>query len=161
MVNLFVHASNPDKYRGTRIVAEMQVLQKDLEDGRSFIYVDLRPMPSATVPTHKLEVMSGPPGVWSKHECVAFPTPLPLQGEVIISPLGPDGKKIGVAESTTPAEKKKSPTGDTQLDRLLADGWQIGHEDVTKIVLWKANVGERRMMIHHRPKPKGRNGSKR
>jgi hypothetical protein len=53
----------------------------------------------------------------------------------------------------TQQETPKNPsTGDSQLDRLLAVGWEIDSQDQTKVNLFKIKSGVRKTMVHCRPK---------
>ena len=89
VINFFVHDDNPAQHCGKTITASAQVFRKEHADGRSFLYVDLRP---TTAPaTHRLTVMDAIPGVtgWAPAATV-FLTPTPLQGAVVI--VGRDEK---------------------------------------------------------------------
>ncbi len=86
-VNIFVHTDN-ERLAGTTITAQAEIIRKDLGDGRSFLYIDLKPV---DVPaTHRLIVepklnLSIPPSE------VVFQaqTPQPLEGIVVIAPAKP------------------------------------------------------------------------
>lgn len=136
-VHFYVRSDDPTQHCGKTITAEVEVMCKDLADGRSYLYVDLRP--TTERPTHRLIVeprlnLSVPQG----QTLFQFQTPAPLEGIVVI------------AKPKSPEQPKKVSTGDTQLDRLLADGWQIRHEEPSRVHLVK---GER-TLIHPRPKKK-------
>lgn len=83
VVNLFVHDDNPTQHCGKVITASVQVFCKEYADGRTFLYVDLRPMTKPA--THRLTVMDAIPGVtsWAPTATVLL-TPAPLQGAVVI-----------------------------------------------------------------------------
>src|SRR3989344_2151247 len=44
VVNFFVHDDNPTQHCGKTITASVQVFRKEHADGRSFLYVDLKPI---------------------------------------------------------------------------------------------------------------------
>lgn len=126
LVNFFVHDSTPAQYKGKTIVAEAEVIFKKFADGRSFIHVDLRPTNGN--PTHMLDLVYK--HLKSSPEKLVFKTPHPLKGAFEISQI---------------------LTGDGQLDRLIAQGWKVQHEDATTVYLTKGD----RQLNHIKPK-KGR-----
>jgi hypothetical protein len=140
MVNLFIHTDTPDAYAGKTIHANLKIHQKDYEDGRSFINIDLEPVEGP--PTKRL-LIEDRTRLSAPDDSVVFDTPAPLLARIIIAP--PQLKKA------EPANAKIS-TGDTQLDRYLRDGWVISHQDEKTVNLTK---GER-SFTHHKPKSKGK-----
>ncbi len=146
-VNFFVHTSD-DALRGKTITASATVLKKTLEDGRQYLYVDLVPVAEDTPATHRLAVMNKNDGSWSGDGYLTFETPAPLSGLIIFTP--PE-VKIVVRGSIVPMPKKTT-SGDSQLDRLLADGWQIESENAQTVKLFKMKGDKTKTMVHHRPK---------
>jgi len=139
-VNVFVHNAT-DTMIGKRITASAELWKKTLEDGRSYLYVDLRPSSESKDPTHRMVVVSGP-----TTEESAFKTPAPLVGYVLF--MAPDAK---IVEHTPPARKDSK---DPQLDRLTSAGWKIAREDATTVSLTKGDGVQQKTMTHHRPKNK-------
>lgn len=89
-VNIFVHGTEPARFRGTRVTAEVKVLKKTLADGRSFLHVNLLPVPvqeDTVSRTHRLAVMSES-DVILEEGFVSFKTPDPLEGMIVLAPLG-------------------------------------------------------------------------
>ena len=155
---------NPQQYLNKRIVAEAEVWMKELVDGRSFLYVDLYPQAEETRPTRQIVVTADRlPANCRDRGFDIFEVLAPLRGAIIVAPAG---EKIDLMEPRWAPPPKQAKgvttpsTGDHQLARLLADGWVIGHEDVTTVVLHKGEGGEWRTLVHHRSKSKGPNGSK-
>ena len=83
VVNFFVHSQKPTLYCGKTFTASVEVFCKKHADGRSFLYVDLKPTTAQA--THRLTVMDAIPGVtsWAPFATVLL-TPAPLQGAVVI-----------------------------------------------------------------------------
>lgn len=152
IVNCFLLGGNLEEYRGRKIHAAVEVRRKDLADGRSFLYLDFHPVARDKPITHRLAVMSGPADTSGRG--VVFPTPAPIVGYVIIT--SPEEKIVPPVKVVTAPVQKPASTGDSQLDRLLAAGWQISQEGTNeKIVhLYKANGGTTKTMVHYRPKKK-------
>ncbi|MDO8566615.1 MAG: hypothetical protein Q7R58_00490 [bacterium] len=94
VVNYFVHDDEPLKFYGKKIIADVEIWQKTLADGRAFLYVDLRPQQSTdTPPTHRLVVMSvKKEDLQLQDDFVAFETPAPLVGTIVVVPI--DSKVI-------------------------------------------------------------------
>lgn len=87
-VNIFVHGTEPARFRGTRVTAKVRVLKKTLADGRSFLHINLLPVQEDTVSrTHRLAVMSES-DVILEEGFVSFKTPDPLEGMIVLAPLG-------------------------------------------------------------------------
>lgn len=142
VINLYVHDAN-DSMIGRSIIANVELWRKMLTDGRSFLYIDLRPALGAREFTHQMLVKDG-----MTLNKAAFNTPGPLQGYVLFTASQP--------KDTAKKPAKPASTGDAQLDRLLAAGWQI---DVTRtnnvtVFLYKGEGQSARHMTHHRPKKK-------
>ncbi|OGC86573.1 hypothetical protein A3D70_00855 [Candidatus Adlerbacteria bacterium RIFCSPHIGHO2_02_FULL_54_18] len=85
MVNFFVHDDSPTQYCGKIVTASMQVFRKEHADGRTFLYVDLRPIAKSA--THRLVVEPGL--VYTLRDAVVYHTPAPLQGSIIITKIKP------------------------------------------------------------------------
>ena len=89
VVNLFVHDENPTLFLGKKIVADAEVWQKELKDGRKYLYVDLRPVAAGTKPTHRLVVMSvKKEELQLQDDFITFQTPEPLVGTIVVAPVG-------------------------------------------------------------------------
>jgi hypothetical protein len=158
VVNCFVH-TNDTSFLGKKITAEIAVMRKTLVDGRTYLYIDLRPVERTTIITHRLAIVANEPGMWSGNDWVMFETPSPLRGAIILS--APDAKivpnsPINQTRRVAKPPRETSASGDPQLDRLLADGWEIASDHGTAVVLSKMKKGERRTMTHHRPKKNGK-----
>lgn len=150
-VNFFVHTSD-SALLGKTITASASVLKKTFEDGREYLYVDLVPVTDMPV-THRLAVMNDVDGSWDNDDHLIFRTPEPLSGVIIFAP--PDAKVIPAGEIVqmpAPVPARASATGDSQLDRLLADGWAIDSEDSLQVILFRMKGDLRKTMIHYRPK---------
>ncbi len=174
LINIFLHTSEPETYRGNRITAAIEVWQKSFEDGRAFLFIDLHPVADDVTITHKLQITFGRPGVWSNN-LVVFKTPLPQKGAVILSPLsavatspkleakplpaieGADestGVTLALASGASATEAKVVYPRDPQLKRLLGEGWEIEKEDDQTVNLFKMKYGKRREITHQRAKKK-------
>lgn len=157
-VNFFVH-TNDSALRGKTITVSASVLKKTLEDGREYLYIDLTPVSNDTPITHRLAVMNNIEGSWDSEDYLIFETPEPLDGIIIFAPPGakmvPGSTVVQMQQRTQTAEPKapkKPSTGDSQLDRLLADGWEIDSQSHAKVNLFKMKGDQRKSMVHHRPK---------
>lgn len=148
-VNLFVHAPS-DSMFGQSVTAKATVLKKTLEDGREFLYVDLQPVAAHTQVTHRLAVLSNNVGYCSSGDHLVFETPEPLSGLVIFVP--PDAKVVTTESSAPLPVKALSTSKDSQLDRLLSNGWIIDSETPAQVNLSKMKGDQRKTMIHHRPR---------
>lgn len=84
-VNIFVHGTEPARFRGMRVTAKVSVLKKTLEDGRRFLHINLLPVDEPR--THRLAVMSES-DVILEEGFVSFKTPDPLEGKIVLAPLG-------------------------------------------------------------------------
>lgn len=141
-VNLFVHTDDMS-LRGP-IVAGVSVMKKTLSDGREYLYVDLVPVENDVAVTHFLDIVSRGEREPSPDDPV-FETLGHIDGLVILTP--PKAPK-------PPKPRKPKSTGDSQLDRLLNQGWEIDTETPTVVRLFKF-VGETmKTMQHHKPKQK-------
>lgn len=163
-VNFFLHTDD-SALRGKTITAAASVLKKTLEDGREYLYVDLTPVSDDTPITHRLAVMNNVNGSWDGDGHLIFVTPEPLDGIIIFAPPGakvvPEGVVVQMPTQQSrptaePEAPKKPSTGDSQLDRLLADGWEIEWECVSRVNLFKMKGDQRKTMVHYRPKKSGR-----
>lgn len=154
-VNFFVHTSD-SALLGKTITASASVLKKTLEDGREFLYVDLVPVSDDTPITHRLAVMSNIDGSWNSEDHLIFQTPQPLDGIIIFAPPGAKVVPAGtVVQMPAPASAKApSITGDSQLDRLLSNGWAIDSQDSLQVNLFRMKGDVRKTMVHYRPKNK-------
>lgn len=151
VVKCFVHTDDPSCC-GRKIKAEIMVMSKTLADERTYLYVDLRPVMDTVLLTHRLAIMPNEPGMWANYE-LRFETPHPLRGAIILA--APDAKIVPKTGKTAIViEQQKQPkvaaTGDSQLDRLLDDGWQIDRDDGAAVLLSKEKNDGRRTMTHHR-----------
>ena len=91
VVNFFVHGKKPGQLRGKKIVANAEVWQKTLADGRKYLYVNLlHPRPSSeTTPTHRLVTIAvEKKGLKIDGLSIAFETPTPLTGTIVVAPIG-------------------------------------------------------------------------
>ena len=134
VVNIFMHTADVEKYVGREITAKAEVHYKEMADGRAFYHIDLYPTDEPA--SHQL-IVEPRQNTVSPAKATVFKTPSPLQGEIVI-------KTIEASKPTS--------TGDVQLDRLLADRWQISHQDDKAVYLTK---GERQI-THYRPKARGK-----
>ncbi|HEY0010477.1 MAG TPA: hypothetical protein VGB97_01015 [Candidatus Paceibacterota bacterium] len=150
-VKFFVHSGDA-ALRGKTITASASVHRKQLQDDRLYLYVDLHPVDADTPVTHRLAVLPKGPGSWDALDHTKFETPAPINGLVIFAPpeakLVPEGM---VVQLPKPAPARKS-TGDSQLDRLLEAGWEIGSENTTQVLLFHMKGDVRKTMTHYRPK---------
>ncbi len=144
LINFFVRDENPIQHCGRTITAEAEILRKEYADGRSFVYVDLRPAPDKAATLRLIVEQKLNLSVPRNEVLFAAQTTLPLEGIVVIS-----------TRKAAP-KQRISTTGDSQLDRLLADGWVVTAESASEVYLRKGergSLGERKL-IHHRPKKK-------
>lgn len=86
-LNFFLHTSD-HSLRGKTIRAEVVLMEKELEDGRRFFYIDLMPLDDATPATHRLFFANRGdfgtlPGDWPR-----FDTPTPIQASIILASPG-------------------------------------------------------------------------
>ncbi len=161
LVNIFVHGDNLNQYRGDTITAAVQIFLKHFVDGREFLYIDLHPLQAPAVVTHRLAIVSSELDMvqGDYEEQLVFETPAPLRGAIVV---GPPTMKLPSDESKkVPLQlvEKKPVSEDPQLDRLLADGWEIapqevGNEDPSKVFLTKMKNGQPKNLVHNRPKKK-------
>ena len=148
-VNCFIHTDEDDRI-GKTIRAEASVWRKVLEDGRTFLYLDLKPVSWGTPVTHRLVIVESEGfAVPEEGDPIVFETPDPIQG--LIAFVSPDMKLSDPA-----AKKAPAATGDGQLDRLLSTGWAIESEDAKTVTLWRMKGDQRRTMVHQRQKPRGK-----
>jgi len=148
IINVFVHADRPMEYCGKKIRAEIEICLKRFADGRCYHHIDLRPTTEPA--SHKLKILPDV-GMEQKDGLIILPLEQPQTGEVLL---------ISFAKSTKvealPTEQqvpKTSSTGDGQLDRLLAAGWNIeSGGNGREVELFKYKDGKKRTMTHHKPK---------
>lgn len=142
VVNIFVHTDEPATYAGRRIAGEVEVWKKVLADGRSFIYIDIKPVdrvPALCIATHRLIVEQKLDLSVHPNEVVfSVQTPSPLEGIVVIATLKVEKSKV-----------EPQAAKDSQLDRLITDGWQVVHEDESGNVHLAKGT---RSITHHRKK---------
>ncbi|MCX6820199.1 MAG: hypothetical protein NT019_02900 [Candidatus Adlerbacteria bacterium] len=168
ILNFFVHgetAEELERYYGDMVVARAKVWQKDMEDGRKFVYVDLLPTSMHIAATHAIFVLYGfgekakSQIPYAEADWTTFKTPGHLKGAVVLVPLTAMRIDMPALLQAEPAEQKALPapttparqsTGDGQLDRLLAAGWSIASETDNVVNLAK---GEKTMQ-HRKPKKK-------
>lgn len=154
-VNFFV-CTKDTALLGRTITAVASVLKKTLEDGREYLYVDLTPVSNDTPITHRLTVMNNIDGSWNSDDHLIFETPAPLNGIIIFAPPGAKMVPAGtVVQMRAPVPTRlSSTTGDSQLDRLLGDGWTIDSEaeDPARVNLFRMKGDIRKTMVHYRPK---------
>jgi hypothetical protein len=135
VVNLFVHGDDLDALRGKEIVAHVNLFRKCMDDGKSYLYVDL--IPTSGPATHFMRIEGG--------QCKykgAFLAQSPLEGFVHF-------ELINLAS-----------TGDSKLDQYIADGWSIKSEDTNVVYLTKEKDGKTKEMTHYKPKNKKNNKKK-
>lgn len=129
VVNLFVHGDDLKSLRGKEIVAHVNLYRKCMDDGKSYLYVDLIPTNGAA--THLMRIDGGP----SKHKGGFLAKP-PLEGFVHF-------ELVNLAS-----------TGDSKLDQYLMDGWTIKCQDEKTVSLFKTKDGKEKTMVHYKPKNK-------
>jgi hypothetical protein len=150
LINCFVHTDD-ESLRGMTILAEVKVMQKSFADGREYLYLDYIPKNSSNEPTHRLITTDA-----IKYEVVegwqVFKTPQPLRGMIILMP--PDGKlqKAALPAPVSTTRLGNQSTGDSQLDRLITDGWEVESEENGVVNLFKTKKGKRHEMKHLRKK---------
>lgn len=84
LVNIFVKSDRPEQYSGKELSAEVEVIEKFFDDGKSYLLVDL--VPSKAAATHRLIINNGLPLKASEGTSV-FDCPAPLKGQVVIKQL--------------------------------------------------------------------------
>lgn len=138
-VHFYVHGDDTAQYIGRKIIARVRVMTKTYDTGREMIYVDLFPSRvQDPVATHRLAVMRRSKGWLHVPDTEVIDLPMPLQGVIVIA--------LPEAKITVPPDTDV----DTQLIRLLADGWQITKRDHDQVNLAKPgkNGGAVRTMTH-------------
>ncbi len=168
LVNFFVHSEDVSLIN-KKVTAFLEVHRKVFEDGGEFLHIDL--IPTEGVPTHWLQVQKTQ-SVDHPKSMTVIRTPLPLQGEILISlhhnfkpgpvekVLAP--KHVGVNRSSQKQQTASVPvpvkkkilhrTGDAQLDTLLNGGWSIAYDGGTEVHLTKTKMGEIKRHTHYRSK---------
>lgn len=139
MVSFFVHSENPEII-GREITVSVQLMQRTLQDGRKYLYVDLKP--TRDVATLRIMVADSQQKRRIKipEGSLVFDMPAPLAGAVMFLPI--DAK----------IEEAETATVDPQLERLLNEGWEPESQDARTVTLIKMKGGQKKQMIHHRPK---------
>ena len=158
VVNIFVH-SNDLALSGMTIRARVEIREKRLANDRSFLYVDLYPVDMAEAPTHKLVVLSRE---FSRQDhWVVFDTPGSIRGFIaLIEPeekLVPPATKYRDSKVPVVSKQRRAPgstqQSDTQLDRLLGEGWAIASEEGNYVHLEMVGKdGELKKLTHFRKK---------
>jgi hypothetical protein len=150
LINCFVHTDD-ESLRGMTILAEVRVMKKSFADGREYLHLDYIPKSSANEPTHRLITTHA-----SEYEAVegwqVFKTPQPLCGMIILMP--PDGKlqKAALPAPVSTTRLGDQSTGDSQLDRLITDGWTVESDENGVVNLFKIKKGKPYEMKHLRKK---------
>ena len=149
--HILLDGETPD-LRGEYVTAAVSVLKKTMSNGQEALYVDLRPVQDSTPVTHRFGVISRVFDLIPAESWTVFETPKPLRGAIVFTP--PDAKLAQPESQQDTPEKIARPlaSNDPQLDRLLADGWQIKTDEGGKVVLIKLKKGKECEMIHHRRK---------
>ncbi|HYF29473.1 MAG TPA: hypothetical protein VEA36_03875 [Candidatus Paceibacterota bacterium] len=162
-VHCFVHTDD-ESLRGRSLRAQATIMEKVLADGRRYYYVDLLPVQAEVPPTHRLVIT----GCALVEDGLIFATPAPIYGMIMLTapsakliefPRLPGRKPEPKAKARKPEpvrklEAKAAQPKDTQLDRLLSQGWEIKVDWGDRVVLTKLKKGEEVEMTHHRPKKK-------
>ena len=92
-VNFYIHHINPTSLAGKRVRARMSVMQKDLEDDRSYLHIDLVPVKDHEPVTHRLIIESTLAlSVHPKKVLFQVQTPSPLAGIIVVTAAEPDEK---------------------------------------------------------------------
>lgn len=158
VVNIFVHSSDLT-LSGTTIRARAEIREKKLANDRSFLYIDLHLVDKAEVPTHKLVVLSS--DFPRQDHWVVFDTPGSIRGFIaLIAPeekLVPPVAKHRDGKQTIVSKQRRAPGSapqmDTQLERLLSEGWVIAKEEGNYVYLEKTGKdGEPKKLTHFRKK---------
>jgi hypothetical protein len=150
-VNFFVHTNRLHDIIGRTITAEMTLMKKVLDDGRLYYYVDLQLRDRSIEATHRVVVMPPNQPMVPVGDYEQYELPTPLQGCVYIMAAG---AVLVPRQSPTPPQAL-SATGDTQLDRLLSQGWSIDSEEKHFVILKKGDGENARSIKHYRPKKSG------
>lgn len=82
-----------------------------------------------------------------------------MEQSSLLHRTAPDAKIFPNTSQATRVAKparEKGMSEDSQLDRLLADGWEIESEDDNAVHLTKIKKGKQRRLTHHRPKRNGK-----
>ena len=141
LVNMHVH-SDDMSLANTIIRARVELKIKTTENGRQFLMVDFYPVDKSLAPTHKLVVLRD--SFNQQEHWEVFPTP-GMRGFAAL--IEPNEKLI---PPPTKYRDGKAPRTDTQLERLLSEGWAISKDDGTYVTLRRE--GRDTPMTHYRPK---------
>lgn len=142
VVNLFVHSD--EELYGKTITAAAAVMRRVLDDGREYFYIDLLPLAKDTPVTHRLSVVSNEERFGDETDWTMFQTPN-MDGLIIFSP--PEAK-VYTVNNVEPIRPAAPSTGDSQLDRLIQQGWQIEQDYTDQVLLSREKKGEKVTMTH-------------
>ncbi len=132
-MNFFVHGGEKS-LAGSEVRARVEIWEKQFTDGRCFVHVDLHVVDADTLVTHELFVRDA--GLSPSRDWEIFQTKdLPIF--------------IALSEYD---EAAKMAGSDTQLARLLREGWRIAkfHSDSVDLTRNSKN-GTLKSMTHKRP----------
>jgi hypothetical protein len=87
VVFIYIHCTEPGHLRGIRVTGQVEIIEKTLGDGRRFLHVNILSVNLCKPPTHRLAVMSES-DVILEEGFVSFKTPAPLEGMIVLAPLG-------------------------------------------------------------------------
>ena len=154
VVNMHVH-SDDMTIANTTIRARVELKIKTTENGRQFLMVDFYPVDKGLAPTHKLVVL--PDSFEQQEHWEVFPTPGMRGFAALIEPnekLIPPPTKYRDGKAPISGVQRRAPGSaprtDTQLERLLSEGWAISKDDGTYVTLRRE--GRDTPMTHYRPK---------
>jgi hypothetical protein len=138
LVNCYLHTDD-ETLRGRTVVARATVAKKIFEDGRQFLYIDLKPVDRETEVTHRLAILSYKLALDAYPDWTVLRTLRPIDGMIIFAP--PDAKIVDAPHVMN----------DNQLRRLLVEGWRVAHLSDQVIKLFRMKGDVRKEMTHHRP----------
>ncbi len=98
LVNVYLHDDDPARkdpsgYRGKKISATLEVWEKVFDNGKKFLYIDLRPAPTGKQATHTFKVSGStiPEAAQASLRTAGqagIDIPPPMRGAIIIAPIG-------------------------------------------------------------------------
>ncbi len=155
-INFFLHASNPSRFLGAEICAEVEVWERTLVGGKRNLQVNLHPCDKD--PTHRISVVPVARDIILQEGQKMIETPCPpLQGGVVI---GPVGSKIMTKQAIAAIKLREDlefAKGDSQLTRLIQHGWKISRHNDVEVFLEKILPdGVKKSGLHKRPRVKNR-----
>lgn len=100
LVNMFV-AGGDLSLRGKTITAQATVMMKELDDGRTYMYVDFVPAADDTHATHRLLVMPRDQSEWDPNIHTVIETPEPVRGVIVFGPPKPVKERPVKADAET------------------------------------------------------------